>query len=377
MKIACRFTKSLLDREPTQSRQQRNPHQHGGSPAPLDPGAADLFRRKGRGYGHPARLDVRRLPCRARPHREALARDAPAGPGPQRQAGLLPLHGVPDRPGPGERLAGHRSLRRGQAGLLAAGRRLRCPGRGRARPGAGQWRPGPAGGLLHGLHRHHRPGRHGIRPALRVRHVQPADRQRAAGRGARLLAGQRQSLGVHAPRAVLHGAFRRPAHLRRVRRGAVGRHRGSDRHRLRQRRSGLWHEQRGHDAAVGGAGQFGHEPRGLQPRRLHGCGGGQEPVRERHPRAVPRGQHGARQGTAPAPGIFLRQCVDAGHGAPLPAQPRQFRCAARQGGRPPERHPPGPGHPRADAPADRRAQRALGRCLVAVHAQSSPTPTTP
>ena len=85
-------------------------------------------------------------------------------------------------------------------------------------------------------------------------------------------------------------------------------------------------------------------------------------------RAVPRGQHGARQGTAPAPGIFLRQCVDAGHVAPLPAQPRQFRCAARQGGDPPERHPPGPGHPRADAPADRRAQRALGRCLVAVHA---------
>ena len=301
----------------------RPPRQHGRRPAPLHRQPAGLFGWQGPALGHPARLAVRPVPRGARPHDGPLAREPERRAGQRRQAGLLPVDGIPDRPRADQRTALGRPARRGPRSLHPARRRFRRADRPRARPRPGQRRPRPAGRLLPRLHGHPGRARHGLRHPLRLRHVRAAHRRRPPGRGARLLAGRRQPLGIHAARVQLHRAVRRPSGAG-GRPCALDRHRRRDRHRLRQRRARPRADQRGHAAPVDRTRDRGHQPRRLQQGRLHARGGGQEPVGKRLARALPRRLHRARQGTAPAPGVLLRQRLAAGHPAPLPQAARRL-----------------------------------------------------
>ena len=220
----------------------------------------------------PARLDVRRLPRRARPHRRALARDAAAGSDAAgRQARLLPVDGVPHRPRAGQRLAGHRSLRRSQAAPARSWASTSTrwssssPTRRWATAAWAGWRPAsstrwprsacPASATA----------------SATSTACSPADRRRPAGRGARLLAGRRQSVGVPAPRAALHGALRRPGdHATRTTLRCTG---------STPRTCSPWPTTPSSRATAptsvntlrlwAAQGQPGDRPRGLQPRRLH------------------------------------------------------------------------------------------------------------
>ena len=187
-------------------------------------------------------------------------------------------------------------------------------------------------------------------------------RRRPPGGRARLLAGQRQPLGIHAPGVQLHGAVRRAPGAG-GRRRALGRDRRRDRHRLRHRRARPRAQQRRHHAPVVRARHQRHQPGRLQQGRLHARGGGQERIGKRLARALPRRQHRARQGAAPAPGVLLRQRLAAGHRAPLQEAPGQLRPVRRPRGDPPQRHPPRAGRARAHAPAGGRARPGVGHRL--------------
>nr|GFD61151.1 hypothetical protein [Tanacetum cinerariifolium] len=77
---------------------------------------------------------------------------------------------------------------------------------------------------------------------------------------------------------------------------------------------------------------------------------GKERVRKRVARAVPGRLDAGRARTARAPGILLLRRQPAGHHRALPGKARRFRAAAAARRDPPERHPPGAGGARADAP---------------------------
>ena len=142
----------------------------------------------------------------ARPHHDRLDEYLCA----PRRAGqpprLLSVARIPDRPRAVQPCAESRSgaaRADGPAGVFphAGGHRG-----GRARRGAGQWRPGPARSLFHGQLCDARSAGDGVWPALPVRHVSPAHRERLPGRGTGQLAARRHplgggTLGVHPPRA--------------------------------------------------------------------------------------------------------------------------------------------------------------------------------
>ena len=67
---------------------------------------------------------------------------------------------------------------------------------------------------------------------------------------------------------------------------------------------------------------------------------------------------------------------DAGSDPPLSAHAHALRAAGREGRDPPERHAPGAGDARTDAPAGRRAPPAVGQGLGARAAGVLATPTT-
>ena len=70
-------------------------------------------------------------------------------------------------------------------------------------------------------------------------------------------------------------------------------------------------------------------PARLQQRRLRARRRGEEPVREHLLGAVPERQHAGRPRAAAAPGVLLRQRVDAGHRRAAPARARQPRRPGR------------------------------------------------
>ena len=323
----------------------------------------------------PARLAVRHLPCRARPlvkrWRETLQQSSEQ----QRQAGLLPVDGVPHRAHLRQRPARHRSVRHRQAGAARdfgvdfealIERRTRCRRWATAawagwRPASStRWPPSALPGMGYGIRYEY--------GMFRQRIV-----ERPAGRRARLLARRRQSLGVPAPRAVLHGALRRPASA--SRRATTCVHWVDTEDVLAM----------AYDTIIPGYGTPARPTRcgcgrrgpaeeidldGLQPRRLHARGGEPRTTR-RTSRAcctpTTAREHGTR--TAPAPGVFLRQRVVQDILRRYLRNHANFDALPDKVSHPPERHPPGARRPRADAPADRRARPALGRRLGAVHAQ--------
>ena len=86
-----------------------------------------------------------------------------------------------------------------RAGAARAGLQARRPARGRVGRGPGQRRPRAARGLLPRFAGDARLPVLRLRPALRLRHLPPADRQRRAGRAARRLAALRQPVGDPPP----------------------------------------------------------------------------------------------------------------------------------------------------------------------------------
>ncbi len=118
----------------------------------------------------------------------------------------------------------------------------------RDRRGPGQRRARPARRLLPRFHGDPAPARLRLRHPLRVRHVQPAHRERLPDRAPRQLAAVRQSLGVPPSRGALPGEVRRPRGAVQGRRGAyplsLGRHGRRDGHGLRHAGAGLRYDAR-------------------------------------------------------------------------------------------------------------------------------------
>ena len=257
----------------------------------------------------------------------------------RRQAGLLPLTRIPDRP------AVHRCPEQYGAveGVRDRARRPRRRSCGFAQMRAGcrarQWRSRPAGGVLHGEHGDARHPRDRLRHPLRFRPVPPDHRAGLAAGISRRVAQLRQPLGIPAAGSRLSRAFRR---RRRTCRGqgprphdlASGRNRAGGRLRHPDRRLAWPARQRA--AAVVGAFARPAPARCLQHRRLYrrrrrGSARGidlQIPLSERREPGRPR--------VAAAPGIFLRLRLAAGSGqapsgvrrpAPQPRRKRP-RCSS-------------------------------------------------
>ena len=99
---------------------------------------------------------------------------------PESQACLLPVHGVPDRPLAGQQR--HEPAARPRGAARRRGERPRLAGRARAgaRRRPGQRRAGTPGRVLRRVDGHDATAGHGLRAALRIRHLQ-ADHPRTAG----------------------------------------------------------------------------------------------------------------------------------------------------------------------------------------------------
>ena len=101
----------------------------------------------------------------------------------------------------GNSLVNMRPAGRVREGAARAGLRARGPARGGVGRGARQRRPGPARRVLPRLDGHPRLSVLRVRPALRLRHLPPAHRQRRPGGGGRRLAALRQPVGDRRGRA--------------------------------------------------------------------------------------------------------------------------------------------------------------------------------
>ena len=233
--------------------------------------------------------------------------------------------------------------------------------RGGARRRPGQRRARPAGGVLPRLDGHDAAAGHGLRAALRVRHL-PADHPgRLAARAAGQLAAPARPVGGRPAardgggqaRLLVRGARRDPA---RDRRPAVE----PARHALRPPGGRLRRQDHQHAAALGRR----------RARRLRLPGVQRRRVRERAGRA-PRGriadagalsrrldEHGP--GPALRAGVFPRRLLAGRPRAALPAAQRRLERAPRQGRHPAQRHASQPGRPRADADPARRGAPRLG-----------------
>ncbi len=232
----------------------------------------------------------------ARPLEPALAAD-PGDPGPgEPEAGLLPLDGVPARP-----LARQQCHEPRGRGAGPRGPELRpAPGLGRGpgdRAGRGprQRRPRAARRLLHRIAGDPADPGHGLRPALRVRHLPAGDRQRLAGRAARPLAAAPRPLGGGA--SARDGARAARLLLRPGGGHAPGGARPSvvaDGRALRPAGRGLRRQGDQQPAALGrgltGLLRF----RRVQHRRLRGRPGRSRGRRDGHAGALSRRLHGRR-----------------------------------------------------------------------------------
>ena len=118
------------------------------------------------------------------------------------QARLLPVDGVPPRPLAGQQRHEPPARFRRRAGRQGQAPRLARPARTGARRGPGQRRARTPGGVLPRLDGHDATAGHGLRAALRVRHLPPVDPRRlAAGTAGQLAAAPRPVGGRPAQRA--------------------------------------------------------------------------------------------------------------------------------------------------------------------------------
>ncbi|MGF6650051.1 hypothetical protein OKW34_000613 [Paraburkholderia youngii] len=151
----------------------------------------DVRRRQGRHHRSPARLAACGRAGRARPARRALDEDHAPAIRAGRETGLLPVDGVSDRQDLYQRAARARHSRSDEGGAREPRRRHGRADRYRTRRRARQRRPRPARRVLSRLDGDARHSGLRLRHPLPVRHVPSGNRQRRAGRGARLLAARR------------------------------------------------------------------------------------------------------------------------------------------------------------------------------------------
>ena len=153
--------------------------------------------------------------------------------------------------------------------------------------------------------------------------------------------------GAHDPRRALRLVHRRP----------------QDRHRE-------------HAAPVGGARHARLRPAALQRRRLPARGRGEDRLREHLQGALPERPDRRGQGAAAQAAVLLRRLLDRRHRAPLQAAPPRLRPVPQARRHPAQRHAPGDRRRRADARPGRRGGARLGRGLGASPSRPSATPTT-
>ena len=230
--------------------------------------------------------------------------------------------------------------------------------------GPGQRRPRASGRLLPGLHGHPRAAWHGLRPALRVRHLQADHPGRLASRAARQLAAPARSLGG----GTAGGSGRSEAELllRAAGRCAASDRRtavGAARHPVRPAGDRLWGQDDQHAASLGGGHPGLFRLPTVQPGRLRGRAGRDAGLRvlDAGPLSRRLDQHGT--GTALPAGIFPRRLLAGRSGAAVPPQPCGLERAPREGRNPAQRHPSCDGRSRADAHPARRGAAWMGSGL--------------
>src|SRR5229473_2242613 len=123
---------------------------------------------------------------------------------------------------------------------------------------------------------------------------------------------------------------------------------------------------RQHLAPLGGPGERGIRPSGLQRWRLRAFGGGEECVGSDLEGALPERQLSRREGVAPQAAILLRRLLDRGHRSTLSQHPLRLPRFSRPGGDPAQRHAPGDFGGRADAGSRGREAGLLG-CRLGNH----------
>ena len=191
--------------------------------------ASRLRQRRRSGGGRRARALRGRRPLRARRPLAALGAHGGDLRAREPQARLLPVDGVPHRPLAGQqRHEPPARSRRAAASSTEQGPRLARAARAGARRRPGQRRPRPPGGLLPRLDGHDAAAGDGLRPALRVRHLQADHPGRLAARAAGQLAAPPGPVGGRAParegggqaELLVRGARRKLARRRRAGRPA-------------------------------------------------------------------------------------------------------------------------------------------------------------
>ena len=204
---------------------------------------------------------------------------------------------------------------------------------------AGQRRARPPGGLLPRLDGHDAASGHGLRPALRIRHLQADHPGRLAARAAGQLAAPARSVGSRAAareggsqaELLVRGARR---HLARDRRTAVQ----SDRHSVRSPGSRLRRQDHQHAPALGRGCARLLRLSGIQPRRFRRRGGRDARGRIAHARALSGRFHQHGAGTALRAGVLSGRLLAGRSRAALPAGQRRLERASREGRHPAQRH---------------------------------------
>ena len=277
---------------------------------------------------------------------------------------LLPLDGVPHRPVAGQQRhqPAARPHRQGRRWRKSTSTGFACSRRSPTR--AGQRRPRAPGGVLPRLDGDPAASGHGLRAALRIRHLQAGHPGRLAARAAGQLAppsgpvGGRAAAGEGGGRAELlvRGAWRHPA-----RRHWPAVH--ADRHPVRSPRRGLRRQDHQHAPALGRRGPGSFRLPGVQPRRVRRRAGRATRGRVPDPGALSGRLHEPGPGTALRAGVLPGRLLAGRSRAALPARQRRLERAAREGRHPAQRHAPSDGRSRADAHPARRGAPRLGRGL--------------
>ena len=221
---------------------------------------------------------------------------------------------------------------RRQASRRREGPRLARPARAGARRRPGQRRARPPGGVLPRLDGHDAAPGHGLRAALRVRHLQADDPGRLAARAAGQLAaaarpvGGRPAAGEGGGQAQLlvRGARRDPA---RGRRPAVE----PDRHPVRPPGRGLRRQDHQHAPALGRRRARLLRLPGVQRRRVRRRAGREARGRVADAGALSRRLHEHGAGAALRAGVFPGRLLAGRPRAALPpaATPTGARCPTR------------------------------------------------
>ena len=291
--------------------------------------------------GHATREVRGRRPLGSRPPVAALDQDRADVPRAERETGLLPVARVPDGPLSDEQH--HQPVARSTLEPALPEARDRSPRNYRAGAGRRSWqrRSRPTGGVLPGFDGHARHSWHGLRPALRVRHLQADHAGRLAARAARPLARAARSVG--SPAAGRSGRSAAGLLVRHPWWSAAD-HPGppvcAHRHSARSpggrvRRTNCQHAA----LVVCGHARLLRLP-AVQRRRLRRRAGRDAHRRDAHARALPGRLHRGRQGAALPPAVLPGGLHAGRRDPPVPRRRQPLVRAAGQGGAAAERHAP-------------------------------------